>query len=56
MNFFTPWRPHGVEEVDAAGDVVAEIFRGIRHRLADERVGGEVHDGVGLGAASDRAR
>ena len=39
----------GVEEVDASGDVIAEIFRGVGHRLGDEGVGGEVHDGFGLG-------
>ena len=40
---------HGhVEEVDAAGDIVAEVFRGIGHRLADEGVRGEVHDGFGF--------
>ena len=48
-----------VEEVDAGGDIVSEIFRGIGHRLADEGVGGEVHDGLRFclfeGVAEDRA-
>ena len=30
-------------------NVVAEIFGGILHRLADQSVGGEVHDGFGFG-------
>ena len=38
----------GLEEVYAIGHVVAEILGGIRHRLADECVGSEVHDGLRL--------
>jgi hypothetical protein len=39
----------GVEEFETRGDIVAKIFAGILHRFADQRVGGEVDDGLGLG-------
>ena len=38
---------HGVEEIDPVRHVVAEIFRRIGHRLADQRVGREMHHRVG---------
>ena len=44
----------GVEQVDAGGDVVAEVFGGVGHRLAHQRVCGEVDDGLGLHLADDR--
>ncbi len=37
-----------VEEIDAGRDVIAEILRGIGHRFRDERIRGEVHDGIRL--------
>ncbi len=42
--FFAP-ADHGVEQIDAAADVIAEILRGVVHRFADERIGGEMHHG-----------
>jgi hypothetical protein len=48
-----------IEEVDARGDIVTKIFSGICHRLADEGVGGKVHNGFGFrlleGVAEHRA-
>ena len=46
--FFNPELDDHVQEVDSRADVVAEILGGIGHRLADQRVGGEMHHGVGL--------
>ena len=43
-----PLGHHGLKQVHAVRHVVAEVLARIGHRLADERVGGEVHDGLGL--------
>ena len=40
-------RVHRTEEVEPGHDVVAEVLERLAHGNADERVGGEVHDGVG---------
>ena len=37
---------HRVEQVQRADGVVAEVLRRVAHRLADERIGGEVNDGI----------
>ena len=37
----------GFEEIDTVGNVVAEIFRGIRHAFRYERVGSKMHDRFG---------
>src|SRR4051812_24667272 len=42
---------HGIEKVQAVGDVVPKVLRRIYHRLTDERVGCEVHDRVRFEAA-----
>ncbi len=42
--FFHAGLDHGVEQVHAGRDVVAEILRWVLHGLAHQRVGGEVHD------------
>ena len=39
----------GVEQLEAVGDVVVEVLARVGHGFADQRVGGEVHDGVGPG-------
>ena len=39
---------HGLQQVHAIRHVVAEIFPGIGHRFPDQRIGGEVHDGLGF--------
>ena len=46
-----PGGHHGIQEVDPSIDVVTKIFGRIHHRLAHQRVGGEVHHGVGSGLA-----
>ena len=38
----------GIEQLEAIDDVVVKILFRVRHGFADERVGGEVHDGVRL--------
>ena len=38
----------GIGELERVDEVVVKIFFRVRHRFADERVGGEVHDGVRL--------
>ena len=47
--FFDVGGDHGIEEMETADEIILEIFGGIFHGFADERVGGEVHDGVWLG-------
>src|SRR5439155_19802591 len=37
---------HGIEKIEAVGDVVQKIFRRILHRFANERTGGKVHDRI----------
>ena len=44
--FFHASLDSGVEQIDAIGDVVAEILRRIGHRLADLCERSEVHDGL----------
>ena len=39
----------GIGELERVDDVVVKILFRVGHGFADERVGGEVHDGVGLG-------
>src|SRR4051812_19088179 len=38
--------PHRVQEREPRDDVVSIILRGVCHRLADERIGGHVYDGL----------
>jgi hypothetical protein len=47
--FFHATFDGGVEQFEAVDDVVVEILFRVRHGFADERAGGEVHDGVGSG-------
>ena len=47
-NFFTPHSTAASANLSAVDDVVVEILFGVLHGFADERAGGEVHDGVGL--------
>src|ERR1035441_4715750 len=44
----------GIEQLQAVADVVVKILAWVGHGLADQRVGGEVHDGVGPGLLTDR--
>ena len=39
----------GIEQLEPVDDVVVKILFRVGHGFADERVGGEVHDGVGPG-------
>ena len=45
--FFYTASDGGIGELESVDDVVVKIFLRIRHRFADERVCGEVQDGVG---------
>ena len=48
-DFFYTGLHHGFQKVEAAGDIVAEVFDRVGHGLAYEGVGGKVHDGLRLG-------
>ena len=50
--FFDVVLDGGIEEVQAAGNVVAKIFARIGHGFADEGVGGEMNYGGGFGLAN----
>ena len=45
-NHFDAAFNRGVGQVDAVGQIVAEIFAGVLHGFADQRERGEMHDGV----------
>ncbi len=49
-------RDGSVQQVEAVGDIVAEVLGRIDHRLADQGVGGKMDDGLRLGVANGPAR
>src|SRR5208282_1259673 len=46
-NLLTPILYHGLKKIKTVNNVIAEIKEGLLHRLPDQNLRGEVHDGLG---------